>query len=92
MGLGDEELQGLQYFLLKNPDAGDTIAGTNGARKVRIPIQGRGKSGGGRVIYVDFVVDKIIVLVTAYAKNEQVELTPGQKKEIRNLVGRMRRE
>ena len=53
MGLGDKELRELQLTLLKNPDAGDVIPDLAGARKIRIPLAGRGKSGGGRVIYVD---------------------------------------
>jgi hypothetical protein len=34
-----------------NPTSGDVIKGTGGLRKMRIPLQGRGKRGGGRVIY-----------------------------------------
>lgn len=56
MGLGDSELARLQSLLLMDPEAGDVIQGTGGARKVRIPLEGRGKSGGGRVIYVDVVI------------------------------------
>ena len=56
MGLGDSELARLQSLLFMDPEAGDVIQGTGGARKVRIPLEGRGKSGGGRVIYVDVVI------------------------------------
>ena len=44
MGLGDEELRELQNVLLENPDAGDVIPDLAGARKIRIPLTGRGKS------------------------------------------------
>ena len=33
------------------PRAGVLVPGTGGLRKLRIPLQGRGKRGGGRVIY-----------------------------------------
>lgn len=86
MRLGDEELRTLQELLVRNPEAGKVIQGTGGARKVRIPMEGRGKSGGGRVIYVDVVVRKRIYLLMAYPKNVQTDLTPDQKKMVRRVV------
>ena len=86
LGLGDNDLAELQALLLAHPDAGDTIVGTGGARKVRIPLTGRGKSGGGRVIYVDIVMKETIFLITAYAKNVQTDLNPEQKKAVQRLV------
>ena len=82
MGLGDEELRELQNVLLENPDAGDVIPDLAGARK----LTGRGKSGGGRVIYVDVVVKEQIFLLLAYPKNVQADMNPAQKKIIRNLI------
>ena len=66
MGLGDDELLMLQNLLIEDPGAGDVIQGTGGARKVKIPLGGRGKSGGGRVIYVDVVIKERIYLLMAY--------------------------
>ena len=86
MGLGDDELQELQILLLLNPDEGDVIPGLSGARKVRIPVEGKGKSGGGRVIYVDIVVREQIYLLAAYPKNAQSDLTSEQKKLLRKLI------
>ena len=45
MGLGDEELTELENRLVENPDEGDVIPGLGGARKIRIPIEERGKKG-----------------------------------------------
>ena len=53
MGLSDDDLKTLEEILLSNPLQGDVIEGTGGARKMRIRIDHRGKSGGGRIIYVD---------------------------------------
>ena len=86
MELGEAELQALQNLLLLDPDAGDVIPGLAGARKVRIPLEGRGKSGGGRVIYVDVVIREQIYLLLAYPKNVQTDLNPEQKKIIRKLI------
>ena len=92
MGLGDKELRELQLMLLKNPDAGDVIPDLAGARKIRIPLAGRGKSGGGRVIYVDVVIREQIYLLLADPKNVQTDLNPAQKKVIRNLIEMLKEE
>lgn len=92
MGLGEAELQALQNLLLLDPDAGDVIPGLAGARKVRIPLEGRGKSGGGRVIYVDVVIREQIYLLLAYPKNVQTDLNPEQKKIIRKLIETIKEE
>jgi hypothetical protein len=55
-------------------------------RKVRFQLKGKGKSGGARVIYIDFAVDQHTYLITAFAKNEQVNLTGTQKNEIKAFV------
>ena len=92
MGLGDKEPRELQLTLLKNPDAGDVIPDLAGARKMRIPLAGRGKTGGGRVIYVDVVIREQIYLLLAYPKNVQTDLNPAQKKVIRNLIEMLKEE
>jgi mRNA-degrading endonuclease RelE of RelBE toxin-antitoxin system len=49
--LTDDEYRGLQMYLMQKPDAGDLVRGSGGVRKVRWAPDGRGKSGGVRVIY-----------------------------------------
>ena len=49
--LDDEELRSLQLALLRRPELGPMIRGSGGLRKLRWAGQGRGKSGGLRVIY-----------------------------------------
>lgn len=46
----DESLRELENILLENPKSGDAIQGTGGIRKIRIPLDNKGKRGGGRVI------------------------------------------
>ena len=54
IGLGEDELRALQIMLLKDPVSGPIMEGTGGIRKVRFPLQNRGKSGSVRVCYTDF--------------------------------------
>lgn len=45
-----------------------------------------GKSGGGRVAYVDFTVHETIYLITAYPKSEKENLTDKERNEIANVI------
>jgi mRNA-degrading endonuclease RelE of RelBE toxin-antitoxin system len=51
MLLSDDEYTRLQEELAAVPDRGDLIRGGGGIRKLRWAAQGRGKSGGIRIIY-----------------------------------------
>lgn len=86
LGLGDEELRQLQEELWENPKAGAVLRGTGGLRKYRIAFPGRGKSGGGRVAYVDFTVHETIYLITAYPKSEKDNLTGKERNEIAKVI------
>ena len=93
MGLNDNDLLALEKLLLADPKAGDVIEGTGGARKIRISLNdNKGKSGGGRVIYVDIYEKSRIYLLFAYPKNVQENLTADQKKAIRNLIEAIEKE
>jgi len=92
LGLGDDELRILQSLLMENPELGNVIQDTGGARKIRIPLENRGKSGGARVIYVDVVIRERIYLLLAYPKNVQSDLTPEQKMMVRKLVRLIKEE
>jgi mRNA-degrading endonuclease RelE of RelBE toxin-antitoxin system len=90
--LTDKDLQEFQSFLLKNPEAGDVIQGTNGARKVRFALTDKGKRGGVRIIYVDIIRREHIHLLLCYAKAKQEDLTTVQKKQIKTLVHELKGE
>lgn len=92
LGLTDEDLRTLENILLKDPKTGDTISGTGGMRKIRIPIEDTGKRSGGRVIYVDIEVKECIYLLNVYAKNEKTDLTDKEKKMLKRLVEVLKEE
>jgi hypothetical protein len=48
----EEERAVLVDYLAHNPAAGELIPGTGGVRKLRWGLEGRGKRGGARVIYL----------------------------------------
>lgn len=86
MGLTEDDTIALEELLLADQQAGDVIPGLHGARKVRIQASSHGKRGGGRVIYVDVVVQEKIYLLLAYPKNELENLTNDQKKTLASII------
>ena len=86
LGLNDNELRQLQETLLENPKAGKVVRGTKGLRKIRIAFEGQGKSGSGRVVYVDFTIHEKIYLITTYPKNEKDNLTKDERNKIAKII------
>jgi mRNA-degrading endonuclease RelE of RelBE toxin-antitoxin system len=84
--LSDEEYRLFQATLLERPDAGKVIPGSGGLRKVRWGVEGRGKSGGVRVIYYWFTSQGTILLLFIYPKNVQDNLTQDQLKHLKKLI------
>ena len=77
--MSDDDYQSLQEALVNRPDMGTVIQGTGGIRKVRWGLEGRGKSGGVRVIYYWMTVEEHIYMLYAYPKNEQDEISGAEK-------------
>ena len=71
---------------MKNPNAGDIMQGTGGIRKLRWVLPNKGKSGGVRVIYIDFISYGKIYLLDLYGKAEKEDLPQNEKKELKKLV------
>ena len=90
IGLSDTELFHLQIALLKDPESGPVMEGTGGIRKVRFPLEHRGKSGSVRDGYVDFAEFEITYMITAFTKNVQENLTDAEKNVLRKLVKALR--
>ena len=92
IGLGDEELRILQIMLLKDPQSGPIMEGTGGIRKVRFPLENKGKSGSVRVCYTDFEEYEVIYLITAFTKDEQDNLTKEERNVLKKLVKSLKEE
>lgn len=83
-----EVLSAIQSDLLGNPERGRVVKGLGGIRKARAadPGRGKGKRGGFRYLYLYFVSDQEIYLLYLFDKDEQEELTPEQRKLLRDLA------
>ena len=64
--MSDDECDAAIQFIARNPQAGISLGG--GLRKIRIPREGGGKSGGFRTVYIFGGRHMPIFLVTVFAK------------------------
>lgn len=75
--MSDQEREAAINYIAANPEAGVSLGG--GLRKVRIPREGGGKSGGFRTMYVFGGAHMPIFLLTVFAKNEKANLSKSEQ-------------
>ncbi|MEG3618175.1 type II toxin-antitoxin system RelE/ParE family toxin [Magnetovibrio sp. PR-2] len=84
--LNDSDRQVVIDLIAADPTCGSLLQNTGGVRKVRIPLSGRGKSGGARVVY--FFHDNTIpvYLLAVFAKNEKDNLTKAERNALKTAT------
>jgi hypothetical protein len=94
MGLTDDYLTELENSIIENPNIGKVIQGTGGVRKMRfvLPDNNKGKSGGARVLYVDYISYEKTLLLNAYSKSAKVNITNKEKKLLKIEVEKYLKE
>ena len=88
----DHHLRQLQNDLLKGPEKGALIPRLHGLRKVRMALEGKGRSGGARVIYLYLPQHQTINFFYIYTKAKSENLTPDQERRLRVAVETIKRE
>lgn len=73
--------------LIKSISSRDSISGTGGFTKLRVPFraQKRGKSGSARVIYFDCVIPKRTFLILIYSKSDFENISDAGKNALKKL-------
>ena len=84
--LSEDERSELIFFLSASPKAGAVIDGTGGIRKLRWAREGKGKSGGVRIIYFFRNEAMPLYLLTLYGKNEKDDLADSERKDLAKLA------
>lgn len=92
LDLNDEVLRLLENYIMENPDAAVIMQGTGGLRKLRWAFPRFGKSGGMRVLYVDFVYYDKIFMVDIFTKNEKDNLSDAEKKAVKQVIQLLEKE
>ncbi len=87
MRLSEDDRLKITTYMSSNPDAGDLIPGTGGARKRRFPFGNKGKRGGARVVSFFAGDDVPVFLLDIYAKGEQIRLSEAEKNELKKILG-----
>ncbi len=88
--IGAAGIEAVAVYLIDHPDAGDVIPGAGGARKLRWAAKGRGKRGGARIICLYVMIAPRIYLLRCYAKNVRRDLTPDEKKDLRQIAAHLK--
>jgi hypothetical protein len=89
--LSSDARMAAEAVIVARPEAWPVIQGTGGARKARIGLPGRGKSGGARVIYFFSATPALVAFLDIYAKNTKEDLTSADKQDIRAAIGEIRK-
>lgn len=84
--MSEEERATVVDTVAANPEGGVVVRGTGGLRKLRIPLRGRGKRSGGRVIYWYHSKDSPAVLLAVFAKNEASDLPAARWKLLERIA------
>ena len=93
MGLTDDDLAALENILMENPTAGKVIQGTGGIRKMRFALpNNKGKSGGARVLFIDYISMETTVMLNAYSKSERDNITDNEKIQLKKIADGISRE
>jgi hypothetical protein len=66
------------------------IPGLGGIRKIRLKSSSKGKSGGFRICYFYYQENEGLYFIWIYAKNEQENLTPDQKKLLKGILNEIK--
>jgi hypothetical protein len=84
-GLEAGEIAEMVATIAANPQIGDIIPGTGGARKVR--FGGKGKSGAYRVITYYAAEDVPVFLLALVDKGQRADISQADRNALRQILG-----
>jgi hypothetical protein len=91
-GLTEDERHEIACLLSEEPTRGELIPGTGGARKFRFAKAGMGKRSGYRIISYYAAEDIPVFLLDVLDKGARLNLSPGEKNDLRKALGRIANE
>jgi len=84
--LTTSQRQSIVDYLAKHPASGVVIQGAGGIRKLRWSAQGRGKSGGVRVIYYYHNESMPLFLLSVFGKSEKSNLSKSERNGLAKIT------
>ena len=85
-GVTDDEAIFIITMIGANPQAGEILVGTGGARKVRIAGKGKGKSGGYRIITYYAAPDVPVFLLRLVSKGQRANISRAERNDVRDAL------
>ncbi len=89
LGLNAEERAAIIDVFADDPEAGDVMQGTGGARKTRFAGRGKGKSGGYRVISFYGAADVPVFLLGVFGKGDKTNLSKAECNALAKILGQI---
>lgn len=85
-GVTEDEMTAIAMVIAADPQAGDVIVGTGGARKVRVAGKGKGKSGGYRIVTYYAADDVPVFLMALISKGQRADLSQSDRNELKAIL------
>ena len=80
------EREAIVTMVASDPECGEVMQGTGGVRKVRVGRGSRGKSGGGRVVYVYWNAKCTHLSAGGVCEEREIQLDEGGAKHAGRFV------
>ena len=91
--LSAKQMEDITHSVAMNPRLGDIMSGTGGFRKFRYAgVQGKGKSGGMRVIHLFVANNGEAHLINIFEKAEKENLSKDERNELAKLAALIKGE
>ena len=84
--LTGEQRESIINYLASHPMSGDLVKGTGGIRKLRWSAQGKGKSGGVRIIYYHHNESIPLFLLTVFGKGVKANISKSEGNELSKIT------
>ncbi len=90
--VSDNDYAEFQKNLSEHPTRGDLMPKCGGVRKIRMATEGKGKSGGARVIYYYLQNHSTIYLLYVFTKGDADNLSAEGKQKMREYTRAIKAE
>jgi RelE toxin of RelE / RelB toxin-antitoxin system len=87
----ENERMALEFFIACAPEDHPVMPGTGGFRKARWARQGKGKSGGFRVVYFFFAAPGQIYMASIYPKSRKDNLSAADQNALAKIAAEIKK-
>lgn len=89
--LNEDERMAMEFYIASAPEDHPVIPGAGGFRKARWARQGKGKSGGFRVVYFCLAGPGRVYMAAIYAKSRMETLSKADRNVLAKLAAQIKK-